>query len=164
MAKRGRPKKRPVSEAKRRAALQNLEKARAQNAKRNAEQRLKQFNEGLRTLDKTVRKEIEDAISQRFEKVDRKDIKDEILRVFMDAMGSKGMKKLAKTEPKFFMNKVVEILKAETSKESGEMSKGTGVTVNIFGLDGKQDSTAIDVTPVNNEEVKELDGSQHQEN
>ncbi|MCK5611428.1 hypothetical protein KAR91_56685 [Candidatus Pacearchaeota archaeon] len=133
------PKKVP-SAAMVRARNLNLKKARKVNAEKKRQRELVQMDKDLDDLKDKVDTKVDAQVKELLKKVDRKTLKDNILKVFYDMGGPRKMKQWAKENPGKYYTLMAGILKAEADKEA---STGGGVTVNIFG----RDDNTIDITP-----------------
>ena len=133
--------KKPPTEFQLRARKENLKKAQAVNADRQRKKELAKIDVKLNDLSDEIETSVEKQVKERLGKLNRKKLKDEVLRVFYDMGGTKAMKRWAKKNPDKYYNMLAGILKSDTEKDQGG---GGGVTVNIFDPGAGK---IIDVTP-----------------
>lgn len=134
--------KKPPTGAQVRASERNLKKANEANAVKKRKNEIIKLDEKLDTVAERIEDEIEKRVAERFKKVDRKDLKNEILQIFYEMGGKRALKKFAKENPAKYYALMEKVMKTET--DAG--SKSRGVQVFVFG--GRGGRGEKDVTPV----------------
>ncbi|MCK5235801.1 MAG: hypothetical protein KAR06_02355 [Deltaproteobacteria bacterium] len=134
--------KKPPTGPQLRARKKNLERANEVREANKRKNEISKLDEKLDNVAERIEDEIEKRVAERFKKVDRKDLKNEILQVFRELGGKRFVKKWAKENPGKYLSLMEKIFKGET--DGG--SKGKGVTINIHG--GRGGRNEKDVTPV----------------